>query len=193
MKNNKCHLLVLIAMGCFTSVALAQVMPVTQISPVKLKVSKRQKTDSRETFRTTDGSYRALQNTQTIHYSVDLTNVSGGPAKEFLVKWSVLLQQSFPFINSEGQTTNVRIVQGEKTLNLDFAKSASFDTDDVEISTSETKVTWGTSSKFGGKLLGYAVEVFCNDRCVAADIQPPNVKSRLEQASAASEQKRHKF
>src|SRR6185503_17631402 len=122
MKKIHRSLLVVAAWGLLASVVSAQVMPVTQVSPVRLRVSKKQKTDSKETFRTSDGVYRSSQKNKEIRYTIDLMNVRGGAAREFVVRWSVLVQHDYSWIIVDGKRSNLRVIQGEKTFVLDFGK-----------------------------------------------------------------------
>lgn len=176
MKTIIRSILMLVACGWFVSVASAQV------SPVKIKVAKKQKTEMKETFRTTDGAYRSSEKNKSVYYTIELTKVTGSPAREFLVKWAVLTQRDGTW--TDGQYHAVR---GEKTLTVDFGRSESFDTEVVELTSYEHVGSWSQRSEYGARLVGYAVEVYVNDQLVAAETQPSSVKAKLEQAGQAKQ------
>jgi hypothetical protein len=168
-----------------------------QVSPVRLKVSKHQKSDSKNLYQSSDGYYRSAEKNKTLYYTVDLTNVSGGAAKDFNVKWAVLVRSDrigYTMIDGEYRQSNpMRVVNGEKTCTLEFGKTCSFDTDVIEAAGWESVEGGNRRSEYGAKVVGYCVEVFVNDQRVASDIQPPDTKTKIEQASGTSDQKLHKF
>jgi hypothetical protein len=164
-----------------------------QISPVKLKVSMHSKSNTKETFRTTDGMYRSADKSKTVYYSIDLTNISSGPAKDFVVKWAVLVRSDRDYWMNGQRMNESRVVQGEKSFSLEFAKSSSLDTDVIELSGYEWVGEGSHRSEYGAKIVGYAVEVFCNDQKVATDIKPPDVKTKIDQFNGNGEQKKHSF
>ena len=168
-----------------------------QVSPVRLKVSKHQKSDSKNTYQSSDGYYRSAEKNKSLYYTIDLTNVSGGSAKEFNIKWAVLVKSdnnSYSFVNGQYRRADpMHVVSGEKSCTLEFGKNCSVDTDVIELSGWESVDGGFRRSEYGAKLIGYCVEVFVNDQRVAADIQPPDTKAKIEQESGQGEQKRHKF
>lgn len=171
-----------------------------QVSPVRLKVTRSSKSDTKTSYQSSDGWYRSAEKTKSVVYKIDVSNVSGGAAKEFLIKWAVLIKsdaQNYEF--KDGNYTKaspLRVVQGEKTCKLEFGKSFNFETDVIDLSGWESVDGGFRREEYGAKILGYSVEVFCNDQRVAADNQPADVKSKIEQATSGGGkdgQKRHAF
>lgn len=165
-----------------------------QVSPVKLKVTRSSKSDTKETYRSSDGRYSSGEKTKTIYYKIELTNISNGAAKDFTIKWAVLVKSDRYMYTENGvRKGDTRVIQGEKNVTLDFAKSTSMETDVIELSGWESIDAGRRSTDFNAKVMGYSVEVFCNDQRVAADIQPADTKAKIDQINGGSEQKRHSF
>src|SRR5262245_41159191 len=105
-----------------------------QVSTVKLKVSRSSKSDTKETYRSLDGRSASGEITKSICYKIELTNISSGPAKDFVVKWAVLVKSDREvWQNGQWKRGEMRVIQGEKECKLDFAKNTSFDTDVIEL------------------------------------------------------------
>jgi hypothetical protein len=141
-----------------------------QASSVRVKVARQQKSG------TSEGA-------KTIFYKIDVSALSGGQTREVEVKWGLLVQSDrymYSYSQSSGRAGSLRAVTGERNCTVEPTKSCSFETDVLEL-------------RGSSKVLGYAVEVFINGERVAADIQPPDTKSRIEQAVGEGEQKRHQF
>lgn len=183
MKKEMLRLVLGLCFLAWVPCALAQAPAQAQISPLKLKVSMRSKSDTKETYRSADGRYRNNEMNKSVYYSIDLTNISSGPAKDLVVKWAVL-------VKSNGGS---RVVKGEKSFSLEFAKTSNFDTDVIELSGQEWIRQGSRRTTYGAKIVGYAVEVFCNDQKIAADIKPTDVKEMIDQVSGSGDQKRHAF
>jgi len=167
-----------------------------QVSPARLKVTRQSKSDSKETYRSSDGRYRSGEKTKTVLYKVEVSNVSGGPAKEFVIKWAVLVKSDdavYTYQDGNMKRQNLRVVEGEKTCKLEFGKSFNFETDVIELTGWESVSSGMYRSESGAKVIGYAVEVFCNGERVASDIQPADTKKKIDQTKGEGEQKRHQF
>ena len=165
-----------------------------QVSPVRLKVSKHSKSDTKTNFRSADGRYSNQDKETSIFYTVDLTNVSGGAARDFVIKWAVLVKgDQYYYGDADGGSGQMRVVNGEKSCTLEFGKTFSFDTDVLELQGNQTNFDGGHRYERGSKIVGYSVEIFCNDQRVAADIKPDDTKNKIEQLGANADQKRHKF
>lgn len=189
--------ILLIGMTFQVSLAFLSVPNVdAQVPIVRLKVSKKSKSDYKTTYRSTDGRYRHREGVKSISYNVEVMNVSGGPPRDLKIKWSILVEgQSYTSYDSDGQfqrSNPLRVVSGESTTTLEFGKTHSFDTDVIELEGSET-TSYGSHQKWGAKVLGYVVEVFVNDQLVASDIQPSSVKAKIDQVLGETDQKRHRF
>lgn len=167
-----------------------------QVSPVRLKVTRKAKSDYRTTYQSSDGRYREREGVKAITYNVEVMNVSGGPPRDLVIKWGILVEGGSYYTMDEGgamrKTNPLRVVSGESKVRLEFGKTHTFETDVIEIEGSET-TSYGSHQRWGAKVLGYAVEVFINDQRVAADIVPSNIKGKMEKVEGRGEQKRHRF
>jgi hypothetical protein len=186
--------------GLVVSLILAVTCPVlAQVSPARLKVTRSSKSDTKQAYQTSDGWYRSSEKVKSVLYKIDVSNVSGGPAKEFLIKWAVVIKSdSNMYVYKDGDYTKaspLRVIQGEKTCKLDFGKSCNFETDVIDLAGWESVDGGHRREEYGAKILGYSVEVFCNDQRVAAENQPADIKAKIDQASGDNKdgQKRHQF
>src|ERR1043166_1757249 len=195
------------SMTRLTSLFAASVLGVSsasaQLNPVRLNVNKVEKKDRQTTYRSADGQYRREQLNSATSSTVQLVNVSGGSLSNIRVKWAVLVDSSHAEARATGiSTTNGKldIVEGERTCSLDLGQRYSFDTDVIELSAAMAGSDYsGSRWNYGGKVLGYAVEVFVDRKPGASEIQPSDTKKRIEQVKA-DEQKpktetpgRHRF
>jgi hypothetical protein len=159
-----------------------------QVSPIRLKVSKRQKSDLKTTYQSSGGEYRSREGVRAVSYTIEVSLVSGTP-RDVTVKWAVLVKRDWWSGSNENQW---QVVDGERKATIEFAKKLVFDTDVIELQRSE-HTSEGQYREYGSKVEGYAVEVSIGDQLVASDAQPPSVKAKIEQARGGTDQKRHRF
>src|ERR1044071_4736833 len=95
-----------------------------QVNTVRLKVSKHSKSNTKTNWRSTDGRYRDEEKNSSIFYTIDLASNSSGPAREFTIKWAILVKGN-GFSDGMGRSGETRVVEGEKTCTLEFGKSFS--------------------------------------------------------------------
>ena len=160
-----------------------------QLNPVRLNVSKVEKKDRQTTYRSADGRYRHEQVNSTTSYTVQLVNVSAGSLSNVRIKWAILVDSSHAEARAAGGISTTKgklsVVEGERNCSLDLGQRYSFDTDVIELSAAVAGTDYsGSRWNYGGKVLGYAIEVFVDGKPVTADIQPGDTKKRIEQVRA---------
>jgi hypothetical protein len=160
-----------------------------QISPVRLSVNKNRKVEQKTTSQ--QGGYawswREQAVNERVYYSIEVANASTAPLSNLRVKWAVVVQ---PANRKEPQ-----LIEGERACSLNLSQKFAFDTDVIELSGKKWETSDGQYRRDdSSKILGYAVEVFLNDKRVAADIQPTDTKRKIEELKGGKEsQKTHQF
>jgi len=61
------------------------------------------------------------------------------------------------------------VAQGEKSVDVEMGKTYDFDTDSAD-----------------GKVLGYTVQVFSEDKVLASAVEPADIKAQIEKAGGSS-------
>lgn len=178
----------LVKLATITLLLAALVHAHAQVSPVRLKVSKRQKSEMKTTYQSGSGEYRSREGVMNVCYNIEVSLLSG-TAREVRVKWAVLVKREGWVGSALGHW---QVVEGEKTGTVELARKFVFDTDVIELQRSEYH-SEGRLQEYGSKVEGYVVDVYIGDQLVASDAQPSSVRAKIEQARGASEQKRHRF
>lgn len=160
-----------------------------QISPVRLSVNKSRKIEQKTTSQ--QGGYawgwREQAVNEKVYYTVEVANASTAPVSNLRIKWAVLVQPA--------NRKDPQIIEGERSCSLNLGQKFSFDTDVIELSGTKVETSDGQYRRSNtSQIAGYAVEVFLNDKRVAADIQPTDAKRKMEDAKAGKDgQKTHQF
>ena len=158
-----------------------------QISPVRLSVTKNEKSDQKTTYQDNYGYNRQQQIKKTISYTVEVRNFSAGALPNLTVKWAVLYDPSKAEAHGHGgvswSSKDLRVLEGEHACSLGLGQQCAFDTDSIDLST----VHGGTANttqgyQYGGDIHGYSVEVFSGERLLASEYQPQDIKSQIEAA-----------
>ena len=125
----------------------------SQLSPIRMNVTKVEKKDRTTTYRSTSGQYRQQQVDITVHYNVELTNFSSSPLSDVQIKWAVLVDTARATARGGGISTSsgkLEVVEGERTGSLGVGQKYVFDTDPIDLNTARTDMTYdGRVWKYG--------------------------------------------
>lgn len=151
---------------------------------VRLKVTKKTKQDRQTIQQGPRGQHLDQAIDNAITYTIDVTNLGSKPLQDVRITWAVLLDVR----NRNGTPPKggaSQVVDGEKTATIDGTKTFSFDTEPVQFTEWQRKTTdarVNSVTKQGSDIEGYAVEVFVDGKLLASDIQPADVKKRIDEA-----------
>jgi hypothetical protein len=148
----------------FTSPARAQA------PPVKITATK----ESDKEYRTTErGRYsKTEEGTESVFYKISIQSRATKALDNLQVKWALLVK---PRWEDEPE-----LIEGERKVNLGFGQTFTFQTDTVVLSGTKYKSTYGYSSKSGAELLGYSIEVYQDDKLIAAENNPGDTRRRID-------------
>jgi hypothetical protein len=155
-----------------------------QSGSVRLKVTKQRKAPPAEAPPPGEAAPAPAPTGESIHYTIELTNLRGGARRDFTVKWAVLARSETESIHPvEGEQKKagpLRVIEGERRCAIKFGKSFAFDTDPISGEDFVSILPPSGASKQNARVLGYAVEVFSGGERLAFDIQPADAKARID-------------
>lgn len=181
MKYQQTRVYIFSALGLLLT--LAATPAVSQINPVRLKVTKTLKKERVER----DSGEKPL--IQQVLYTVELSNASTAPVNDLVIKWAVLYK-------SEHYSSERKLMQGERTCTLGIGQKYLFETGALEVPLKKrgfygsSERGFSVSSGSAADIIGYLVEVYDGTKIVASDGQPPDIKPQIKKAKIADEKNR---
>ena len=178
MKNIRSQFFLVTAVGLLF--ALTPLLSYGQISPVRLKVNKVTK---KERVERESGDKPLIQQ---VLYEVELSNASTAASDDLTIKWAILYKP-YPYNN------DLKILEGDRTCSLGIGQRYKFETDSLEVPMKKRAYYNSrgirSSSGDGLEILGYLVEVYSGKKILASDIQPSDIKTRIQKVRDAEEKK----
>jgi hypothetical protein len=172
MKNIVAAMVTVLVTVVLASVAQAQ------ISPVKLRVHKLGKKDVKTNYQSTDGWYRDQNINESVYYEIEVAHASTKTVNGIKVYWAIVVQPPY----GESQ----KVIEGSRTSDsLSLGQKFTFETDTVEFSKYAYSSRSGRYESGGSAgIVGYAVEVLLDNKVVASDYQPMDIKRKIEAIKA---------
>ncbi len=158
-----------------------------QMSPVRVSVTKNEKSDQKTTYQDSSGYFRQQQIKKTVSYTVEVRNFSAGALPNLTIKWAVLYDPTKAEAHGGGSvswsTKDLKVLEGEHTCTLDLGQECGFDTAPIDLSSVHSGTANTTQGyQYGGGIRGYCVEVFAGERLLGSELQPQDIKSQIEAA-----------
>jgi hypothetical protein len=100
------------------------------------------------------------------------------------VRWTIVLKDP-----NSGQ---LKLVEGKKNTDLARGQKYSFDTDIIELG-QFYQDNWSSSKTGLAEAVGYLVECIVDGKVVSSATQPSDIRTKVSQARANADQKRHRF
>jgi hypothetical protein len=153
-----------------------------QISPVKLRVHKLGKKDVKTNYQSTDGWYRDQSINESVYYEIEVAHASTKTVNGIKVNWAIVVQP--PYGASQ------KVIEGSRTTDsLSLGQKFTFETDTVDFSKyAYTSPSGRYESGRNAGIVGYAVEVLIDNKVVASDYQPMDIKRKIEGIKAPKQQ-----
>ena len=153
-----------------------------QVGSVRLKVTKNSRKDRKTTQQDRYGQYRTQDINETVTYTIEVINMSSTPIEGMRIQWAVLVN---PYGRSGG-LSSAKLYAGEKTTDLKNGQKFNFDTDKIELASTQRDSSYygSTRTKTGAEIEGYVIEVYVKGAVVASEVLPIDAKKKIDQFKA---------